>query len=38
LQANPYIKDISIAILKYDKEIGLLLEKDEEYELDDRIL
>lgn len=33
---NPYCDDIFIADLKYDREIGLLLEKDEEYELDER--
>ena len=35
---NPYIKDLYIADLKYDKEIGLLLVKDEEYELDEKVL
>lgn len=33
----PYCKDIYIIDLKYNNEIGLLLEKDEEYEIDSRI-
>ncbi len=35
---NPYMKEEKIYIidLKYDKEIGLLLEKDEEYELNEK--
>jgi CRISPR-associated endonuclease/helicase Cas3 len=32
----PYLKELWIADLKYDNEIGLLLKKDEEYELDER--
>ncbi len=37
LLKNPYgIEDIWIANLKYTSDIGLLLEKDEEYELDER--
>ena len=35
---NPYIQEIPIIDLKYDKEIGLLLEKDIEYEWNERIL
>lgn len=35
---NPYIPEIPIADLKYNKEIGLLLEKDIEYEWDERML
>lgn len=35
---NSDIKEILIADLKYNEEIGLLLEKDEEYELDKRFL
>lgn len=33
LTVNPYYKEIFIADLKYNDETGLLLEKDEEYEL-----
>ena len=33
LTENPYYKQILIADLKYDKEIGLILDKDNEYEL-----
>lgn len=33
---NPYCEDIFIINLKYDSEIGLLLERDEEYELDEK--
>lgn len=33
----PYIEDIFIIDTRYDKEIGLLLEKDEEYELNTRM-
>lgn len=32
----PYLKELWIADLKYDNEIGLLLKKDEEYELHER--
>ena len=32
----PYIKNTFIIDTKYDKEIGLLLEKDEDYEIDTR--
>ena len=35
---NPYIEEIQIVDLKYDNNIGLLLKKDEEYALDDRML
>lgn len=35
---NPYIEEIKIADLMYDNNIGLLLKKDEEYDLDDRML
>ena len=38
LTVNPYYKEIFIADLKYNNETGLLLEKDEEYELDERTL
>lgn len=38
ISPNPYIEEILIMDLKYNKEIGLLLEKDEEYELDARIM
>ena len=38
LTVNPYYKEIFIADLKYNDETGLLLEKDEEYELDERML
>lgn len=34
----PYIKNTYIIDTKYDKEIGLLLEKDEDYEIDTREL
>lgn len=33
---NPYIEDILIIDLKYDSEKGLLLKKDEEYDLSER--
>ena len=33
LTVNPYYKEIFVADLKYNDETGLLLEKDEEYEL-----
>lgn len=35
---NPYIKEIKTVNLKYDKNIGLILEKDEEYEWKERML
>lgn len=35
---SPYIDGIEIIDLKYDNEIGLLLKRDEEYDLDTRIL
>ena len=38
ISPNPYIEEIPVVDLKYNKEIGLLLEKDEEYELDARIM
>ena len=38
LTENPYYKQTFIADLKYNEEIGLILEKDEEYDLDERIL
>lgn len=38
ISKNPYIQEIPIIDLKYNKEIGLLLEKDEEYELDTRMM
>ena len=38
LTENPYYKQTLIADLKYNEEIGLILEKDEEYELDERML
>lgn len=34
----PYIEDIMIIDTKYNEEIGLLLKKDDEYELDMRVL
>lgn len=34
---SPYIDDIFIIDAKYDNEVGLLLERDEEYEIDKRI-
>ena len=36
ITACPYIKNTFIIDTKYDKEIGLLLEKDEDYEIDTR--
>lgn len=36
LTSCPYLKELWIADLKYDNEIGLLLEKDKKYELDER--
>lgn len=38
ISQNPYIEEIQVIDAKYNKEIGLLLEKDEEYELDTRIM
>lgn len=38
ISQNPYIKEIPIIDLKYNKEIGLLLENDKEYELDTRTM
>lgn len=38
ISQNPYIEEIQVIDVKYNKEIGLLLEKDEEYELDTRIM
>lgn len=35
---NPYIEEIKIADLMYDNNIGLLLKKDEEYDLEERML
>lgn len=35
---NPYIEEIKIVDLRYDNNIGLLLKKDEEYDLNDRML
>ena len=36
ITACPYIKNTFIIDMKYNKEIGLLLEKDEDYEIDTR--
>ena len=36
ITACPYIKNTFIIDTKYDKEIGLVLEKDEDYEIDTR--
>lgn len=38
LSPNPYIKELLLADLKYDDEIGLLLKKDEEYDSDEKFL
>lgn len=38
LTENPYYKQTLIADLKYNGEVGLILEKDEEYDLDERVL
>lgn len=38
ISKSPYIDGIEIIDLKYDNEIGLLLKRDEEYDLDTRIL
>jgi len=38
LTKNPYIKELLIADLKYDDNIGLLLKKDEEYEENEKFL
>lgn len=38
ISKNPYFNEIEIIDLKYNDEIGLLLEKDEEYDLDARML
>ena len=35
---NPYCKNIFIVDLKYNEEIGLILEKDDEYDLDEKFL
>lgn len=38
LVENPYCKDIFIVDAKYDNDVGLVIEKDEEYELDEKFL
>ena len=38
IRPNPYIEDIRIVDLMYNKDIGLLLKKDEEYDLNERML
>lgn len=35
---NPYVEDMYIIDLKYDEEVGLVLQNDEEYNLNERIL
>ena len=34
----PYVDDLMIAHLKYDKDVGLLLNEDPEYDLEDRMM
>ncbi len=38
LTNNPYLNEILIADLKYDENIGLILNKDEEYDKDEKFL
>ena len=38
ISPNPYIEDIRIVDLMYNKDIGLLLKRDEEYDLNERML
>ena len=38
LTQNPYCKEIFIIDAKYDNEVGLILEKDEEYDINEKFL
>ena len=38
ISRNPYCEDIWIIDAKYDDEVGLKLEKDEEYDVNEQFL